>query len=235
MISFIVQIYIFFLDVFFPKKCIICRNYGKLCCTECIESIEKIYTSTCPGCGKISGNSKYCQSCRTHIKPSVSSIIVACSYQSPVVKEIIHSFKYLGMTEFSEYCADLVSQRLSKIKMPKNLVIVPVPLHRYRCRQRGFNQAELIARSLSEKLKVSGGDALARIKKTKNQVGLFRDQRLINLTGAFSCVDQELILGKNILLVDDVVTTGSTLNECAKVLKQAGAKSVIGVVVARNI
>ena len=126
-------------------------------------------------------------------------------------------------------------QRVRRQNFTKNTVIVPVPLHRNRLNLRGFNQSELLARYLSKRLDLPGCDALVRRLNTMNQVGLQREKRLSNLDGAFDCSDKEYILGKNIILVDDVVTTGATLNECAKVLKQFGAKKIVGVVLARNI
>ena len=118
---------------------------------------------------------------------------------------------------------------------PAPLVVIPVPLHKNRQDLRGFNQSELIARKLSKKLNLPGGCALARTKDTEAQVSLSREFRLTNLVGAFTCTDKEFITGKNILLVDDVATTLSTLNECARALKDAGAKKVWGIVVARRV
>lgn len=235
MITLVVKIYVYLLDIFFPHKCIICGTFGNYYCDACVETVEKIYTATCPECGKISKNSKYCTACRNKVKPSINSIAVTCSYQSETVKKLIHDFKYLGITALSECCVDLMYQKLSKQKLSNNLVIVPVPLHRYKYNRRGFNQSELLARGLSDKLKAPGGNALLRHRNTRNQVGLKRHQRLSNLFNAFSCVDPELVIGKEVLLVDDVMTTGTTLNECAKVLRSAGAKKVFGIVLARNL
>lgn len=228
-------IYTFWLDLLFPNKCVICGKFGSVCCSECFGSIEKIMTSTCPECGKISKNSDYCPACRRRVKASLQSIMIASSYHSPVVKELIHEFKYCGMTAISSVCGELIYSRIANIITVKDLVIVPVPLHKKRQNHRGFNQSELLARYLSKRLNISGGNALERVVNTKNQVTLSRKERFLNLEDAFVCVDREFIEGKNVLLIDDVMTTGATLNECAKILKKAGAKKVFGAVIARNI
>jgi ComF family protein len=223
----------FFLEIFFPKRCV---NCGKLAehfvCLDCVKSIEKIQTSTCPVCGKISQFSKFCRSCKNN---SLSGIITASRYEIGPIKEMVHYLKYSGITSLAEVLAELMVERLER-EMPKgNLVVVPVPLHRKREFSRGFNQAELIARHISKRLNISGGTALSRIKNTQSQVNLSGNLRRINLINVFRCEDKELITGKTVLLIDDVTTTGSTLNECAKVLKENGAKKVFGVVVAKRV
>lgn len=222
----------FFLEIFFPKRCVDCgKQAERFVCYECIKKIEKIRTGTCPSCGKISQLSKYCPVCRM---PYLSGIIAAARYEAGPVKEMVHHLKYSGMAGLSEELGELIIERLLREPFKGSLAIVPVPLYRKREFSRGFNQAELIARYISKRLNISGGMALKRIKNTESQVKLSGDLRKKNLIGAFVCIDRELIAGKTVLLVDDVTTTGSTLNECAKILKQNGAKSVFGVVVARR-
>lgn len=223
------------LNIFFPERCVVCGTYGSLCCQNCINEIEYITTPTCPECGKISKKSQYCTNCRSRIKPSLYAVNIACHYHSTVIKKVIYDFKYSGITGLSQVCGELIYQRIRNCFDGDNTIIVPVPLYKYRQNIRGFNQAELIARYLSKRMDLPGGSALIRQINTTNQVSLSRTKRLVNLEGAFLCTDKELVWGKNILLVDDVMTTGATLNECAKILKQAGAKKVFGAVVARNI
>jgi competence protein ComFC len=228
-------IYLNALNIFFPTKCVACGQYGHLLCLDCLKTVDKISTSTCFECGKISKNGEYCQTCKKTNKPALNSILVACGYDSIPIKEIIHQLKYGGLTGLSEICGELIYERVQKVKLPHDFVIIPVPLHKFRIRNRGFNQAELIAKYVSKRIGVHGGDALKRVKNTKNQVGLSRKDRLINVEGVFDCIDVSLIKGQNVLLIDDVVTTGATLNECAKALKSAGAKRVDAAVLARNI
>ncbi len=222
----------FFLEIFFPKRCVDCgKQAERFVCYKCIQKIEKIRTGTCPSCGKISQLSKYCLVCRM---PYLRGIIAAARYEAGPVKEMVHHLKYSGMTSLSLELGELIIERLLREPFKGSLVIVPVPLYKKREFTRGFNQAELIARHISKRLNISGGEALKRIKNTESQVKLSGELRKKNLIGAFICVDKDLIVGKTVLLVDDVTTTGSTLNECAKILKENGAKQVFGVVVARR-
>lgn len=224
-----------FLDIFYPKRCVGCGKYGLFVCLDCAKEVEMLKTSVCPECGKITTSCQYCPACRTRLKTALSGIFIASRYDAGPTKEIIHHLKYSGFIELSELLGELLCEKLSNNSIPSNCVVAPVPLYRKKELERGFNQAELIARYISKKLNISGGDALIRSRNTRTQVGLNRGERIRNCADAFACLDPELVLGKNVLLVDDVVTTGTTLSECAKVLKIAGAKRVYGVVVAKRI
>jgi len=226
----------FFLEIFFPKRCVDCGKPAKhFVCSDCINNIEKVRTSTCAECGKISQFGKFCQNCKKKNGTSLTGLISAARYESGPIKEMIHHLKYTGITSLSEVLGELMSERLEREKIKGKLVVVPVPLHQKREFTRGFNQAELLARYISKRLNIPGGMALVRIKNTPSQVTLSGNLRKTNLVNVFRCDDTELIAGKTVLLIDDVTTTGSTLNECAKVLKQNGAKNVFGAVVARRV
>jgi len=230
------SIFSVFLDIFFPKRCVDCNEPAEyFVCENCVKKIEKVKTSVCPGCGKISQFSKYCPNCKNKIKPNLSGLIVACRYEIGPIKEMVHHLKYSAITSLAEPLGELVAERLLRDIPKGNLVIVPVPLHKKRELSRGFNQSELIARRVSERLNLPGGLALKRVKNTPSQVSLSGNLRRINLAGAFRCDDAELICNKVVLLIDDVCTTGTTLNECAKILRKNGAKQVFGVVVARRV
>ncbi|MDP1760079.1 MAG: ComF family protein [Candidatus Woesebacteria bacterium] len=225
-------IYDIFLDIFFPKRCLQCGKSGTDLCSDCANLIEGLRTPVCFDCGKITQFGQFCADCRRKSKSSLKGIIVSAGYESGPTKEIIHHLKYSGFTELASLLGELIFQRLSKNKPPGDLVIAPAPLHGKREAERGFNQSELIARYVSKRLGIPGGYALSKIKKTESQVKLDKAERIKNLSGAFRCTDKELIFKKTVLLIDDVTTTGTTLEECAKVLKQNGAKEVWGVVVA---
>ncbi len=228
--------YTFFLDFFFPVKCVNCGKYGEIICFDCAKEISVIRTSTCPECGRISANGQFCRACKgRHRDLALKGIVVATHYEGGPIKELIHCLKYSGYISLAEHLGELICGRVSNLRDLKNFVVVPVPLHISRKNRRGFNQSELIARHVSAKLDLPGGDALARNQNTRPQAELPRAKRLINLEGAFSCQDAEFVEGKKVLLIDDVATTGATLNECAKALKNAGAKEVWGAVVAKNI
>jgi len=233
---FLRRIVSFFLEIFFPKRCVNCGMLAEhFVCAKCVKNIEKIKTSTCPACGKISQFSAFCKNCKSKNKAQLSGIITASRYETGPIKEMIHYLKYSGITSLAEALGELIAERLERELPRGSLVVVPVPLHRKREFSRGFNQAELIARYISKRLNISGGMALSRIKNTPSQVTLPADLRRTNLINVFQCEDKEIIAGKTVLLVDDVSTTGSTLNECAKILKENGAKKVFGVVVAKRV
>ncbi len=225
-----------FLNVFFPKRCVECKRPAEdFVCLECVQKIEKIKTSTCPGCGKISQFSKYCPKCKSREKLNLAGLIAAARYETGPVKEMVHHLKYSAITSLAGPLGELIFERLERDLPTGNLVIVPVPLHKNREFIRGFNQSELIARHVSKRLNIAGGCALKRVINTQSQVSLTGKLRRINLAGAFQCSDRELIENKTVLLIDDVTTTGTTLNECAKILRKNGAKKVFGVVVARRV
>ena len=114
-----------------------------------------------------------------------------------------------------------------------NLLLVPVPLYKTKFKERSFNQAELLVKNISSEIGLAYADILTKIKKTKSQTELSFNERQGNVKDVFQCQDKGIIKNKNILLVDDVITTGATLQECAKVLKQNGAKTVGAVVFAK--
>jgi len=226
------KIYNFFLDLIFPQNCIGCGKYGEVLCPLCQKKIRIIKTFVCTKCGRITKSGQFCPSCRA--KSNLTGLMVAAGYDKGPTKELIHHFKYDGMLEIAPILGGLLISRLRKSSLRGKLVLVPVPLHYRRQRQRGFNQAEILARYISRRLNISGGLALKRKRKTKSQVELSGRERRKNLAGAFFCKDRELIKGKTVILVDDVSTTGATLEECAKVLRTAGARQVWGLVVARG-
>lgn len=221
------------LDLLFPRRCVVCGQSSAYICFACANEIQYLKTPVCLKCGKITKNGEFCSTCRS--KYHLYGIIYSTTYDCAPVKELLHHLKYNGIVEIGELLGDILAARLIGRLPFKNMVVVPVPLFRKREQQRGYNQAELIARRLSKRLNLPGGLALERIKNTSTQVGLHKKERELNVAGDFKCIDSELITGKVVILVDDVVTTGSTMNECAAVLKAAGAKKVIGAAVAKRV
>ena len=152
------------------------------------------------------------------------------------VRELVHELKYGGITELAGLMGAAAAQAVM-INGLTDFVLVPVPLHRDRLAQRGFNQAELLGYEVAQKFKIAmWPDLLRRRKNTKPQIELKREKRLVNMTGAFQLNKQygDKIKNANILLVDDVITTGATMNECAKILKNSGAGAVWGLALARG-
>lgn len=227
------SVFSFVLDLLYPKFCVNCGEYGVLLCENCYSNIEKCNTKTCFFCGRISKLGKVCEACQNKNKTSFHSVIWCGSFKG-ALKEMIHSYKYDKFLELSEILAEMAIETLMSNNNLKNSIVVPVPIYKKKQALRGFNQTEEIARIFSKKLGMHGGLALKKIKSTDSQMGLNRVQRLNNLVGSFECFDTELIKGKNILLFDDVATTGATINECAKTLKLAGAKKIDVFVLARD-
>lgn len=219
------------LDLLFPKKCVSCNRYCSFICLECLAKIQVVVTELCFGCGKISSGSKICQQCRRKI-PYLTSVISCVRYDTPPIKDLIHNLKYSGISEIAEILGEFTIPRIRRIKDYQDFVVVPVPSHKKRLSKRGYNQAELIARHISKRLNIPGGAALEKIAETKPQVSLSREMRLKNIFGTIVCADPEFILDKKVFLIDDISTTGATLTECARILKESGAKEVTGVIIA---
>lgn len=224
----------FLLSIFYPKHCVGCGKYGSYLCFKCADKVEPIVTSTCPECGKIIKMGKFCPNCKQKLKTKLSGILVSARYEIGPTREMIHHLKYSGFIEVADMLAEMMIMRIKRENLSKETLLVPVPLYKSRQSERGFNQSELLAKYISKKTNIPHKNALVRDKSTPTQVSLSGAERRENLNGAFCCIDKRSIKGKNILLVDDVTTTYSTLNECAKELISAGAKRVYGLVVAKG-
>ena len=151
------------------------------------------------------------------------------------MRELVHSLKYRRNREIASLFADMMVAHLGVMHMalPQDGVLVPIPLHKTRERIRGFNQSLLIAQALGERIGMAVQcDVLRKIKKTIPQMELRREERIKNLANTFAVADALSVRGKTIVLVDDIKTTGSTLEEAARVLKEAGAKRIWAITVA---
>jgi ComF family protein len=225
----------YFLDIFYPNRCVGCGAHGHLLCFPCVEKIEMIKTNLCQECGKISQNGKYCQNCKARLATNLRGVIVATHYGEGPIKELVHHLKYNGLIELSEIAGELMANKLISINLRSldKFILVPVPLHKKRQKERGFNQSLLIADYMAKRLGILVADLLVRNVETRTQVGLSKKERVKNIANAFSIKTTDI--PEKVLLVDDVVTTGSTLVECAKVLSAAGVKEIWAIVLARNI
>ena len=222
------------LDFIFPKKCIGCGKLGDYFCSSCKEKIEYIENPVCPVCQRQAVGGKIHPKCQTRY--TLDGLAVACRYRDPV-KIAIQKVKYRWVYDIEKVLVDLLSTQIYKFNIPQKVILVPVPLHKKRKNWRGFNQAEILAKTLAKKFKVEYSDVLFRNRETKTQVGLKRDERRDNVRGAFSLRSDlrdpsAIVQSENIVLVDDVYTSGATMAECAKVLKKSGVKSVWGMAVA---
>ena len=182
-----------------------------------------------------------CGLCR-RVEPAFARAAAYGSYESGL-RELIHQLKYGGVRPAANVLGRMLAEALAALapEFPADSVaVVPVPLHRTKLRQRGFNQADLIARAAmkispaSDRLHLCAG-VLERKRETESQIGLTTHQRRENLRGAFGVVQRELVAGREVLVVDDVYTTGATVSECARVLRRAGATKVWVATVARTL
>jgi ComF family protein len=231
-----------FLDVILPPLCHLCHSFipnaGKLhICQTCCDRLPIITSPLCSICGIPFigiGNDHRCGSCLTH-PPNFDFARAHFLYEGSI-RDLIHSYKYNQHTYLRYPLALLTVERMSGFLEDFGPhLIVPVPLHRSRLRQRGFNQAVLLGKELSRQLSLPmTPDALVRTRQTAPQIELSATERRLNVKGAFSVKRPDHIAGRRILLLDDVMTTGSTMDECAKELKKAGAEVVIAATIART-
>ena len=209
-------------------------------CRDCFIALDLISEPYCPLCGIPFSSEKttnhLCGDCLGSVHRFDRAR--ATGFYQGLIREVIHRFKYGGQTFLVNPLARmLIGPGNELTRMHRIDTIVPVPLHCKRLRQRGFNQASLLARRLGSLLKIPVDySSLKRTRWTDPQIGLSRNQRAANVKGAFSLKAREKIKGKGILLLDDVLTTGETVNQCVRVLKKdGGAREVVVLTVARTV
>jgi competence protein ComFC len=204
---------------------------GEWLCRDCWQSLALVRTPLCYRCGRLSPNFKICDSCR---QTGGLSRLIFCGYWQDPLRRLILNLKYRRLRVLANYLVELMVEALALTDAKIDLV-VPVPLHWRKWWERGFNQADVLARGIAKRLDVKMVDPIIRRRYTKPQFGLIRSIRQSNVKEAFNLKPgrRGVISGKIILLVDDVVATGSTVEECAKVLRREGAKQVWGLVIAR--
>ena len=227
---------------FFPLRCVACderlTETEDIICDRCRSDLRFIDLPDCPVCGAGAGKMprrrgqpdvSRCPTCPSRKRPVYFDRCVSAVYYNDTAAETVKQLKFHRYFEAATLMA-----RLMFIRMREDFVsldfdyIIPVPLHPRRRRRRGYNQADCIARELGSLIKLPvADDLLVRIKSTKKQTDLSQEDRYFNVTDAFAVRDLEPVRGKNILLIDDVYTTGSTLNAAAKPLKLFGASNVV--------
>jgi ComF family protein len=209
-------------------------------CPDCFIALDLISEPYCPLCGIPFGSEKtishLCGDCLGSVH--LFDRARATGFYQGLIREVIHRFKYGGQTFLVNPLARmLIGPGKELTRLHSIDTIVPVPLHYKRLRQRGFNQASLLGRRLGSLLKIPVDySSLKRTRWTDPQIGLSRNQRAANVKGAFSLKTREKIKGKGVLLLDDVLTTGETVNQCVRVLKKDGrAREVVVLTVARTV
>jgi ComF family protein len=232
------------LDALFPPRCQQCGKTGAVLCVDCLATASAPEPPLCPRCGRSLApgsreDAAACPTCASGRGPkALSALRIAAVYEG-VVREGIVALKYRGQRRMAEPLGDLLAAELHAAMQQgaRAELIVPVPLHMQRRRQRGFNQAELLARRCSSRLGIPvAAHLLLRRRATSPQVGLSLAERHSNIAGAFALASQQAhtrLAGRHLVLIDDVSTTGSTLDAAAEALRAAGPASILGIAVSR--
>jgi ComF family protein len=239
----------------FPADCRICgepliRISRLPVCENCLNTIHPIEGGLCSICGErlvsphaftVEHGEVRCGLCQ-RMEPPYARAMAYGSYEGGL-RDLIHMLKYQQVRPAANVLGRMLAEVVAGLEpslQEANVLVIPVPLHRSKLRQRGFNQAEVIAR-MALKLSASRdryflySDGLERVRETQSQTGLTRHQRRANMRGAFRVKDPEQVSGREFLLVDDVFTTGTTASECARILRRAGAVRVWVATVARTL
>jgi ComF family protein len=231
----------FFINIFFPRICLYCKtdiHYldKNILCPPCHSQLKRLLMPFCAKCGQPIDSGEHCYSCRKlKTKPKCSFIRSAFIFNEQM-RSIIHEYKYKG----KPYLAKTLGLWMNEIaktnpEFKDFYLLLAVPLAKKKLLQRGFNQSELLADAMAE-----GKDfeviknSITRIKNTSSQTTLNKEERKTNIESAFKILNPKLIKGKNIILIDDVATTGSTLQELAKTLHEVGAKKIAAFTLARE-
>jgi ComF family protein len=226
----------YLLDFIFPPQCAGCKRSGSILCPSCIAKFKPIYPPFCQHCNSPLSANGNCQHCRYH-RLSLSGLRVAYTFKDPL-RTCIHSLKYQGNIRLASPLGLLLAKayRASKIQAD---IIIPVPLHPERQRERGYNQAQLLAKACAQVVGVPlNTSLLQRRRATQAQAQLHVHERYANVAGAFCCsssIATKSLGNRTVVIIDDVSTTGATLEACAAPLFAAGARKVWGLVLARPV
>lgn len=214
-------------EVIYPPRCAGCGHRGVWVCDECWPDLERFESPLCSRCGVPSSLACRCG----ELNDAIAMCRSAARYGG-WLRDGIRRLKYEGEPARSASLASLLFN--AAVDFPDVDALVPAPLHRSRQKRRGYNQAELLAAPVAERLDRPLAHCLARTRPTRQQVGLDADTRRINVAGAFSVLEASAVADRRFLLVDDVITTGSTLNACADALRTAGAAWIGVLTLARD-
>lgn len=224
-------------DIIYPKRCLACKNklseasIDGLICAQCWSKIKKNTPPFCHCCGRRLDKTGFakniclqCQKMQLHFDRAFSP----CVYDG-TIRELIHEFKYGAKDYLGAPLSRLMIEFVKEYNLPMQMLdyVIPVPLHKSRLREREFNQAQVLSKFIAAEFKKELlSDVLWRHRQTRTQADLEMEQRLLNVKDSFSVTNHDRIKGKNLLLVDDVLTTGATSSEAAYALKNAGANIV---------
>lgn len=198
-------------------------------CLFCLDSKEDLNNYICPTC------KDNLESNHTNLRINLDNLDLCyySAYYNRFLKTILHDFKFNDKSYLYRPLGELLLETIDSNSLDKEIdIIYYIPLHRRKKATRGYNQSELVASYVSKKLSIPISHKLKKVKSTKEQHRLSKIERQTNLIDSFKLKNGEEVSGKTVLLIDDLITTGSTLDECATLLKEAGAKKVIGLSIA---
>ncbi len=220
----------FVVDAWFPPTCAGCGKEGAWICTQCVVRFQPMH-DRCFGCRRPSGNGRFCFLCASEWP--IVGVTAASSYTEPVVRDVIHAMKYRYVRVLCSALAPLLAPVIQfhgdALHDP---MLVPIPLTRRRATWRGFNQAKLLAEGIGQELKIPVVEALVRTQYIFPQAELTHAERQKNVKGVFCVSDGYSFHGRDVILIDDVATTGSTLRNAAAACRAANAGNVYASVIA---
>lgn len=220
------------LDSLLPPRCVGCGRRGIEVCAQCIARLRPLGSAICPRCSLPSPAGRVCQRC-VRGNPRLRALLAAYPFEG-VLRVAIIAFKFQSRTRLARFLVSVLATPLAARPLLVDLV-APVPLSASRLRERGYNQSELLARPLAALRDWPlAPQLIVRTRETDPQTALPARERVKNVRGAFAVTQPDLVAGRRVLLVDDVCTTGATLEACAAPLLDAGAAGVWAVVVARD-
>lgn len=220
-------------DSFFPRRCVGCGKMGDFLCSQCLSKLPRLVPPLCPRCGRPQASGIVCPDCRRR-ETHIDGIRSPFRFEE-AIRTAVHELKYRNLKAISAFLANLLASYIESNPLPGEILLC-VPLHPRRLRERGYNQSGLLARELGRRIHFPVvEECLIRINQAQPQVkAVDVEQRRRNVADAFVCQD-ERVSGKQIILIDDVCTSGATLESCAAALKDKGAATVWGLTLAREI
>lgn len=221
------------IDFFFPQSCLGCGKVGDFICFRCSKKLSRLLPPICQRCGRSESSGMYCRECwgtHNHIH-SIRSVFVF----EGIIRRAVHEFKYRNLRSMAVCLSQYMADYFVEYELVAD-VLLPVPMHENRLQRRGYNQSELLAGQLSGMISVPvRGDLIRRVRDNKPQARTTRvEERRSNMENAFTCISNE-VSGKDIIIIDDVCTSGATLEACAAALKLKGANQISGFTLAREI
>lgn len=221
-----------FVNLLFPPVCVCCRKVGEILCQDCLGQVNWVEEPICQDCGRtVSRSMSHCDGCRK--RPLPLKQIRAAVLFDKIIPDTIHQLKYRNTFGLAEPLGKLMVHAWPTWATNIDIVL-PIPLHSQRQKKRGYNQSALLVKTFCRELSLpSNQQTLIRTRKTPPQVGLNAKERQTNVSGAFAVKNQHAIKGGNILLVDDVCTTGATLIAATEALLAAGVNTVSAYCLAR--